>query len=72
VSTDSRTITDEKGNEYVLYQNSILDNISKIDDKTAFEAIENHVHLLDHVKPSEFDSLVVIGTNFGKALLATP
>ena len=65
-----KTIMDDTGNEYVVYQNSTIDHISGIDDKTAFEALENHVHLLDRVKASEFDSLVVIGNQLGKALLA--
>ena len=66
-----KTITDEHGNEYVLYQNSSFDSISGIEDKTAFEALENHVHLLNHIKPSEVDSLAVVGANLGRALLAS-
>ena len=66
-----KTIADEMGNEYVLYQNSTIDHIVGIEDKTAFEALENHVHLLERVKPSEFDSLAAIGANLGNALLAS-
>ena len=66
-----KTIADDMGNEYVLYQNSAIDSISGIEDKTAFEALENHVHLLERVKPSEFDFLAEIGANLGRALLAS-
>ena len=45
-----KTILDEKGNEYVVLASTPLDSVQRIEDKTAFEAVENHVHLLDHLK----------------------
>ena len=66
-----KTILDEKGNEYIVFQNSIFEEIKDVDDKTAFEAVENHIHLLDNIKKNEFSELTNIGANLGKALLAS-
>ena len=66
-----KTILDEKGNEYVVYLDSAVENLTGIEDKTVFEALENHVHLLDNIKPKEFEPLISIGSDLGKALLAS-
>ena len=63
-----KTISDEKGNEYVLLSTNEYNSIENIEDKTAFEAIENHVHLLDRIKKEEFESLIPIAKNLGQAL----
>ena len=63
-----KTISDEKGNEYVLLSASELDSIQSIEDKTAFEAVENHVHLLENIKKEEFESLIPVAKNLGQAL----
>ena len=51
-----KTISDEKGNEYVLLSASELDSVQNIEDKTAFEAPENRIHLLDRVKKEEYEA----------------
>lgn len=63
-----KTISDEKGNEYVLLASNPLDSIQRIKDKTAFEAVENHVHLLDHLKKQEFEALIPIAETLCKTL----
>lgn len=64
---DFKTVTDENGNEYVIYANSVLDEIgSEIEDKTQFEAVENHIHLIDNVRKSDFEELVEIGRILGE------
>lgn len=66
---DFKTAVDEQGNEYVLFADNNLDLIENIQDKTAFEAFENHIHLIDNIKNNEFGKLVAIAQNFGMALL---
>lgn len=64
---DFKTVTDENGNEYVIYANSVLNEIgSEIEDKTQFEAVENHIHLIDNVRKSDFEELVEIGRILGE------
>lgn len=65
-----KTLTDKNNNEYVLYADSNITEIDfDIDDKTQFEAAENHVHLVDNVKKSDFDELIEIGKTFGETQL---
>lgn len=64
-----KTISDEKHNEYVLFSNNCLDHVSNVEDRTSFEAIENHIHLIDNIKKREFEHLSLIANNLGKALL---
>lgn len=63
-----KTVTDDLGNEFVLCADSPFDHVESIRDKTAFEAVENHVHLIDHVKKEEFDELIPIAKALGQAL----
>lgn len=64
-----KTIVDEFNNEYIVFQNSPINAITNIQDKTEFEAVENHVHLFDNIKYKDFKQLVDIGNSLGKALL---
>lgn len=64
-----KTIKDKTGNEFVLFSNSDHDFVEGIDDKTAFEAIENHLHLLDNVSDKQFNKMIEIGEFFGKLVL---
>lgn len=65
-----RTVTDKEGNEYVILGNSKITELNfDIDDKTQFEAVENHVHLIDKVKKSDFDILTEAGRILGEAQL---
>jgi hypothetical protein len=66
-----KTIIDEQKNEYVVFLNNPLQFVKDISDRTAFEALENHVHLVDKVKRNEFNDLIAVGETLGKALLAT-
>lgn len=65
-----KSIKDSKDNEYILFRNNHLNFIKNIEDKTAFEAIENHVHILEKVKKSDFEIACSIGKTLGKALLS--
>lgn len=67
---DFKTVTDENGNEYVIYANSGLNEIgSELEDKTQFEAVENHIHLIDNIKKPDFDELIEIGKVLGETQL---
>ncbi len=65
---DFKSIFDKKGTEYVLFSNGI-NAIENVWDKTGFEALENHVHLLDNVKADEFNRLIPVAQNLGQSLL---
>lgn len=65
-----KIITDENGNEYVVYVDSSMNEVGfELEDKTQFEAVENHVHLIDRVKKSDFEELIEIGKAIGETQL---
>ena len=64
-----KTIKDKNGNEFVLFSNNSLNFVEGIDDKTAFEAQENHLHLLDNISNKQFNKIIKIGEFFGKLVL---
>lgn len=66
-----KSITDEHQNEYILFENSALDTVRGIKDKTAFAAVENHVHIVENIKKNEFEKLALIGSSLGKAVLCS-
>lgn len=66
-----KTVTDKNGNEYVVCADSVLDKIGfEPEDKTQFEAVENHIHLIDNVKKSDFEKLTEIGKILGETQLS--
>ena len=66
-----RTIEDDSGNEYVVYSSSTVtpESLKDISDRTEFEALENHVHLLDKITKKEFENAEEISDILGKSLL---
>lgn len=65
-----KIVSDLDKNDYVLLKSSNINYIDDIiDDKTAFEALENHTHLLDDIKKSEYAELTEIGKKLGRAML---
>lgn len=64
-----KVIKDEYGNEYVVFDKNPITNVMNIYDKTEFEAIENHLHLLDGVRKKEFNELIVFSERLGEILL---
>lgn len=64
-----KTIHDPEGNEYVVYANSVLTKIHPVEDKTAFEAVENHVHIIDSISKKEFETLIPVAKKLGPAVL---
>ena len=78
-----RTIKDTAGNEYVFYrffdtsfleESDILPNPEertiKGMDRTALEAVDNHIHIVDNPKRKDFEKLCVAGEKLGKMMLA--
>ena len=53
-----KTIADDCGNEYVVFDDSTItpEILKNISDKTEFEALENHVHLLEKTTKKEFEN----------------
>ncbi len=64
-----KTIADECGNEFVVYKSSNITEIKDIEDKTAFEALENHVHIFDNITKCQKESAVYFSKKLGKILL---
>lgn len=64
-----KSLVDEFGNEYVLYKSSNITEIKDIEDKTAFEAIENHVHIFDNITQKQKESVIDFSKRIGKILL---
>lgn len=65
-----KTVSDKNGNEYVIYAHSGITEIGfVIEDKTQFEAVENHIHLINSIKKSDFEELVEIGRVLGETQL---
>ena len=64
-----KTICDEKGNEYVLFADNPINSIENVQDHTAFEAIQNHVHLITNMQKDEFEKGSEIAKKIGRALL---
>ena len=64
------TVCDSAGNEYVLCdaaRRSFTPDM-EITDKTAYEAVENHVHIADNVKKDEFERWCHIADVLGSLL----
>ena len=63
-----KVIFDEKGNNYVLLYSNPLNVVEGITDKTAFEALENHVHLIDKIRKRNINDVVLFGKKLGYTL----
>ena len=63
-----KTIKDIHNNEYVLFEDNPLNNIDFIEDKTLFEASENHIHICDKVNKKQYNQLITLGKSLGKIL----
>ena len=67
--SDFKTMTTQRGEELVFFKNATIYDIDAVEDKTWFEAAENHIHLLDNVRKSEFDALIPVAQKLGRLLL---
>ena len=54
---DTEIVIDKSGTNFVLLSGAHGDLDYKVQDKTEFEAVNNHVHILDKLSPSELDEL---------------
>lgn len=64
-----KMIRDPAGTEYVVLEISSLTEIHAQEDKTAFEALENHVHLVEGISKKEFEALIPVAQKLGPAVL---
>jgi hypothetical protein len=64
-----KTVCDDAANEYVLLKCSEIDKVRDIADKTEFEAIENHIHLVDRIRSDELDLFLGVAKPLGNAVL---
>ena len=64
-----KEVSDADGNVYVLFENSDICHVEhSIEDKTAFEAVENHCHLIDHLSSNDFSRIIDAAMLLGKIL----
>ena len=63
-----KTVKDKYGNEFVLFANNTINDIDFMEDKTAFESSENHIHIINNIKKEDIESLISIGKILGEAL----
>ena len=54
---DTEIVTDKSGRDFVLLSGAYIDLDYDVQDKTEFEAVNNHVHILDKLSPTELDGL---------------
>jgi len=64
-----KTVFDNEGNEYVLNASNKTDEITDIEDKTAFEALQNHFHIFDNIRADQKKDIINFSNKFGKALI---
>jgi hypothetical protein len=64
-----RTMQSNDGDEFVLFKSATIDQLPKIEDKTEFEALENHIHLLDNVRKDEYEILERVAKKLGTTVL---
>ena len=66
-----KQLTDCYGNEFIVWENSEIDEqMIGVQDKTEFESIENHIHIVDNIKENEFASLCKFGQTLCKHILS--
>lgn len=63
-----KLIKDERGNEYILNSDNPLNSVGLIEDKTAFEASENHTHIIEKVRTADFEAACSVGQALGELL----
>ena len=65
-----KTVSDKNSNKYILFANSTINEINfEVEDKTRFEALENHVHLSDNINNSNYNEAIEIGNILGETQL---
>ncbi len=64
-----KTIDGDRKDQFVLLKSSPFTKVKGVLDKTQFEATENHVHIMDHIKKDEFDDVKTAAELIGKALI---
>lgn len=66
-----KTFRDHSGNELVILKSSTADIFEgeEIEDKTAFEALDSHFHLIDHIARYEKQVLLEFGEKIGGLLI---
>lgn len=69
-SFEYKTVSDIEGSEFVFLRSSAISFIDfQVADKTAFEAVENHVHIIDRIKRKEIPELVKASNIIGQSVL---
>lgn len=66
-----KSISDKKGNEYVFYKSSEInpDDLYAVDDKTAFEAFQNHVHIFENIRTRQKTDAIKFAKKLGSLLI---
>jgi len=68
---DTEIITDKNGNDFVVLSDDYGDFNYEIHDKTEFEAVNNHVHILNHISETELEEIKEIAMELCKGIQFT-
>lgn len=66
-----KTLSDRFGDTYILFADNPLDTIPDVSDRTAFEAVENHLHVLDRITAREWRALIGPANQLCQTLLSS-
>ncbi len=64
-----KKMLDSKGNAYIFFEDCPQVDLEEIEDKTEFEAFQNHVHLFDKITKAQLSLLIPAAKNLGQAIL---
>ena len=65
-----KIISDLEGNEFILLHSSTIESIDfPINDRTAFEANENHVHIIEKIRKREIPELASVSKTLSMSIL---
>lgn len=63
------SVFDQEGNEYILIASNEFIDLKDIQDKTAFEAVQNHVHIFENIRSKDVSNIVNVAKKIGKVLI---
>lgn len=68
---NTEIITDINGNDFVVLLGEYGEFNYEVHDKTEFEAMNNHIHVLDHISRAELEELKEISMDLCKCIQFT-
>lgn len=67
---EHKSIFDQYGNEYIVFESNDLHEVDfDVDDKTAFEAFQNHIHISGKLRNISREKAVAVYEKLGNLLI---